>query len=71
VWPAAAQGSQAVDVAVVVVVVVVVGGVGGFHEQHCEAHSLLPQHEHSIAQAHPESSRQYACTPSVRDSLLH
>jgi hypothetical protein len=28
--------------------------VGEFHEQHCEAHSLLPQHEHSTAQVHPK-----------------
>jgi hypothetical protein len=27
---------------------------GEFYEQYCEAHSLLPHHEHSTAQAHPE-----------------
>jgi hypothetical protein len=27
---------------------------GEFHEQHYEAHSLLPQHERSMAQTHPE-----------------
>jgi hypothetical protein len=28
--------------------------VGEFYEKHCEAHSLLPQHERLMAQAHPE-----------------
>jgi hypothetical protein len=27
---------------------------GVFREQHCEAHSLLLQHERSMAQAHPK-----------------
>jgi hypothetical protein len=30
------------------------GGGGEFHEQHYEAHSLLPQHEHWMTQARPE-----------------
>jgi hypothetical protein len=46
-WPTAARGSRAAEVAVVVV-------VGEFCEQHCKAHSLLPQHERSTAQTHPE-----------------
>jgi hypothetical protein len=45
VWPVATQGSQVVEVAVV---------VAEFREQHCEAHSLLPQHESSMTQAHPK-----------------
>jgi hypothetical protein len=45
-----------------------------FHEQHCEAHSLLPQHECLMAQAHPDevaSTRvhhlpEIACTISLQ-----
>jgi hypothetical protein len=44
-WPAAARGSHAAEGAVV---------AGEFHEQHCEAHSLLPQHERLMAQMHSE-----------------
>jgi hypothetical protein len=45
--------------------------VGESHEHHCEAHLLLPQHERSMAQAHPEWSCQYVCAPPARDILHH